>query len=78
MTCKAVKGKHSQVGVLLAEAIQLADSIIAVFQLGLNQRQELIRIESESGDKFLKVAVVSEYTRKVAVSLDIPVNEAFG
>ena len=61
MTWKAEEGKHSQVGVILAKTIQLADSIIAVFQLGLYQRQELVRTESESGDQFLEVAVVSEY-----------------
>ena len=78
MTCKAEEGKNSLVGVVLAKTIQLVDNIIAVYGLGLYQRHELVRTESESGDQFLEVVVVSENSREVAISLDITVYETFG
>ena len=63
VTCKAEEGKHSLVRVIFAKAIQLDDDIIAFFQFGFYQGQELIGTESESGDQFLEVAVVSKYAR---------------
>ena len=63
MTRKAEEGKNGHVGVVSAEAIQLVDNIVAVCYLGFYEGQELVRTESESGDQFFEVAVVSEYAR---------------
>ena len=63
MASIAEKCKDSLLGVVFAEAIQFVDNIVAVFNLGFYQGLELIRTESESGDQFLEVAVVSVYAR---------------
>ena len=63
MTSEAEKGKDGLMRVAFEQAVQLFDHDVAVFHLGFHQRQKFIRSESESGDQFFEVSVVSVYAR---------------
>ena len=63
MTSKAKQGKDSLMRIAFEEAVQISHHVGAVFHLGFNQGQGLIRTEFKSGDQFLEVAVVSVYAR---------------
>jgi hypothetical protein len=69
MTRIAEKGKNSLLGIVFEEAMQFKYHLVTVFNLRVNQRQLLIRSESESVDDFVELALVVEYPRQVAVGL---------
>jgi hypothetical protein len=56
-------------GVASEEAIQVKYHLVTVFDHRVNQRQLLIRSESESINDFVELALVVEYPRQVAVGL---------
>ena len=69
MTSVAEKGKDSLVRIALKEATQAICHLVTLYDPRFYQRQLLIRSESESGDNFIELALIVEYTRQVTVCL---------